>query len=340
MHNTHPSMRPGAIIGYRRNGTPIRLIAGGAPDDKGDGAGDGQDGAGADNGGQQAGGTQDGGSSGTGGQDSNAGTGSSGQAGSTEGGTAPAADDSAARTIAAIREDYKQERTKRQALQKDLETIKQQQAQQAEETKQRNRELAKALGITTDEPPDPEKLAADLAAERKAREDQVTQSQARERELTVELELLKQARKHGADPELLADSRSFMSKLGKLDPASEDFAEDLGAAIKAAVEANPGFGITTGSSGTSNASGNGGSGDGSGAAGGDSQQGKPRQQQGKTTAPPARSGTDGGHNGAPGGNRQWTDDDVKRASPQELTQAIADGLLVDLGVNPPKKSRR
>ena len=29
MHNMHLSMTPGAIIGYRQNGTPIRLIAGG-----------------------------------------------------------------------------------------------------------------------------------------------------------------------------------------------------------------------------------------------------------------------------------------------------------------------
>jgi hypothetical protein len=30
MHAVRPSMTPGAIIGYRKNGTPIRLIAGGA----------------------------------------------------------------------------------------------------------------------------------------------------------------------------------------------------------------------------------------------------------------------------------------------------------------------
>jgi hypothetical protein len=39
---------PGVIIGYGKNGTPIRLIAGGAPEGDDGGAGDGQDGAGTD----------------------------------------------------------------------------------------------------------------------------------------------------------------------------------------------------------------------------------------------------------------------------------------------------
>jgi hypothetical protein len=100
MHAHHTSTTPGAIIGYRRNGTPIRLIAGGP------------------------------------------------------GGGASAADDSASRTIAAVREDFKQEPARRQALQKDLDDLKTAQARQAEETQQRNLALAKALGLTTDEPPD------------------------------------------------------------------------------------------------------------------------------------------------------------------------------------------
>jgi hypothetical protein len=42
MRNARASMMPGATIDYGRNGTLIRLIAGGAPEDDGGGAGDGQ----------------------------------------------------------------------------------------------------------------------------------------------------------------------------------------------------------------------------------------------------------------------------------------------------------
>lgn len=161
---------------------------------------------------------------------------------------------------------------------------------------------------------------------------------------------MKQARRHGADPELLVDSRGFMSTLGKLDPTSEDFASDLGEAIKSAVEKNPGFKLTTttppagngdgGGSGASNASAGNSSGNGDQGGSGDGQGGSkpPKTKQG-TTAPPARSGTAEGHNGSPGGNRQWTDEDVARASPSEVVDAMNQGLLVNLGVQKPKVRR-
>ena len=50
MHELDLPVTPGAVIGYRRNGTPIRLIAGGSGDN-GAGAGDGQGGTGAADGG-------------------------------------------------------------------------------------------------------------------------------------------------------------------------------------------------------------------------------------------------------------------------------------------------
>ncbi len=325
MHKIHPSVTPGAIIGYRRNGAPIRLIAGGNGEgDNGDGAGDGQGGAGAGDGQTN----QPNGDAGTGGQPS-------GGTGSTEPGTStpPAgtpADDAAARTIAAIRDDYKTERAKRQQLEKDLADIKAAQAKQADDTKARDLALAKALGLATDEPPDPAKLAAELEAERKAKQEAIDKATSRERELLVENELLKQAGKLDADPVLLLDSRSFTSKLLKLDPASEDFATDLADAIKAATEANPTYKLTkTPPAPAGGQSNSGGSGD-----------GQPAKNGAKTTAPPARSGSSDGHNGAPGGGRQWTDADVKAASPKELTAAIEAGLLTDMGFHPSRKSRR
>lgn len=339
MRNTNLSVTPGAIIGYRRNGTPIRLIAGGSePTPPGDGGS--QAGAGAGDGGQA--GPSDGGSgTGSGGQDGGSGAGG-GQTGTGSTGASQGDDDRAARTIAAVREDFKAERAKRQEAERRIAALEAAaQSQQAAEA-ERNKKLAIALGVATEEPPDPEKLAAELAAERQARQDELSARQARERELTVELALLKSAAKHGADPERLADSRSFMARLAALDPGSDSFADDLGAVIKAAVEANPGFKLAAAaaaSSGTSNAAGTGDSGDGQ--ASQSSQQGSQQggQSGSRTTAPPARSGSDDGHNGAAGGSRQWTDEDVARASAKEVQAAQKAGLLVGLGIHPPKSRR-
>lgn len=230
----HPSMAPGTIIGYRRNGTPIRLLAGGSGEgDDGGTSNTGQEGGNAGTGQQDTGGGQGGGQG-----PSNSGTSSTG-AGS--GGGAGAGDDQTAKVIEAIRGDYKAERSRRQALEKDLADLKAAQTQRDEETKARNLALAKALGLQVDETPDPEKLAADLKQAREEIQSRVTQAQARERELTIELQLMRQAAKHGANPELLADSRTFMAKVAKLDPASDSFGDDLGDAIKAAVESNPAY---------------------------------------------------------------------------------------------------
>lgn len=135
MHTNNQSTWPGAIIGYRKNGTPIRLIAGGAPDGDGDGAGDGQgDGAGTGDNGQRG----NTGGDGTGAQ----GAAGTGQQGSASAGTS-SSDDSAARTIAAIRDDFKQERTRRQAAEKRLADLEAARIKDADDTKQRNLALAR-----------------------------------------------------------------------------------------------------------------------------------------------------------------------------------------------------
>ncbi|RKT85607.1 hypothetical protein SAMN05421805_12790 [Saccharopolyspora antimicrobica] len=93
--------------------------------------------------------------------------------------------------------------------------------------------IGRALGlIADDEPADPAKLAEQLTAERDA---QTTAA----REAAVELAVWKNAAKHGADPTALTDSRAFLSKLDKLDPAAEDFTAKVGEAIKKAVADNP-----------------------------------------------------------------------------------------------------
>lgn len=90
--------------------------------------------------------------------------------------------------------------------------------------------IAKALGLKQDD--DPAKVA-----EEKSKELDATKGLLRS--ATVELAVIRAAAKQGASPEALVDSRAFMNKLSGLDPAAEDFAEKLEAAIKAAVEANP-----------------------------------------------------------------------------------------------------
>lgn len=89
-------------------------------------------------------------------------------------------------------------------------------------------ELSKALGVGGDAPTDPEKLKADLE-----------KTTAERRSTLVELAVVRSAGKLGADAEALLDSRGFLSKLGKLDPAADDFATLVQDEIAAAVKDNP-----------------------------------------------------------------------------------------------------
>ena len=187
MHPTHPSTEPGAIIGYRTNGTPIRLQAGGAPEDGDGDAGDGQ--------------------------------GATGDAGSQ--GSNPTMTAALAQVARAHRQDKaaalpahhrpttqlhgpsqpsgttsSRSGPSGQAAEKRLADLEAARAKDAEDVKQRNLALAKALGLPgSEDRPDPEKLAAELAAERQAKQAAIDQSASRERELTIELQLLRQAAK-------------------------------------------------------------------------------------------------------------------------------------------------
>lgn len=87
--------------------------------------------------------------------------------------------------------------------------------------------LAKLISGENENEPDPAKLAGDLTA-----------AQREARATKVENAVLKRASKVDADPALLADSRSFMDSISDLDPADDDFATKLDAAIKKAVEDN------------------------------------------------------------------------------------------------------
>jgi hypothetical protein len=153
-------------------------------------------------------------------------------------------------------------------------------ASSAEQTRQETMDaIAKALGLKGDD--DPAKAAQTAAEER-------DQARAEARQVQRENAVLRAAGKHGADPNALTDSRSFMRALDAIDPAADDFAEQLDAAIAKAVEANPNL---------------------------------------KTSAPapPARSGGPVG-GGAPGPG-QLTEADLAGMKPDEIVKAKQEGRL-------------
>jgi hypothetical protein len=313
MHRINLPVTPGAIIGYRKNGTPIRLIAGGSGEgDEGGGTTEGQEGN-AGNSGGDAGQTDS-----TDGQEPPEGA-SSGDGADTS------ADDKTTRTVAAIRQEFKDERAKRQAAEREVASIKAAlEADKAERTKQMDA-LAIALGLKSgDEPPDPVKLAAELKAAQEKAAAEISQRDAAIRTSQVELAVLRNAGRHGGNGDALLDSRSFMAKVNGLDPSADDFADQLGDAIKAAVESSPQYKATAAPPAGGNGDGNGGG--------------------QKPPATPARSG---GEHTTPGGNRQWTIEDVRAVrtandpstAAKLIDEAVNSGFLSELGYQPSKNRR-
>lgn len=143
------------------------------------------------------------------------------------------------------------------------------------------REVGKALGLIDESDP---VEAAKTAAERAARAEDEAKA------IKFENAVLRRARAHDVDPEALTDSRSFMARLSSIDPAAADFAAQVDAAIKAAVEANPLLRLTP--------------------------------------APAPRSGGPvGGGAPTPG---QLTRDDLKGMKPEDIVKAKAEGRLNQL----------
>jgi hypothetical protein len=92
-------------------------------------------------------------------------------------------------------------------------------------------QMGRALGLIKDdkdEAPDPAKLTAEIE-----------RATAAHRETAIELAIYRSAGKHGADPDALTDSRTFLNSIKDLDPSDEGFAKAVSAAIKAAVADNP-----------------------------------------------------------------------------------------------------
>jgi hypothetical protein len=97
----------------------------------------------------------------------------------------------------------------------------------ATEAETKLKAVLEAAGIKT-ESADPEQIARDL-------EQATSSSRAKD----IELAVLRGAITATVDPDGLTDSRSFMDKVGKLDPAADDFAEQIKTAIDEAVAARP-----------------------------------------------------------------------------------------------------
>lgn len=219
---------PGALLGYRRNGQPFYLIAGGSGEGDGGQGGAGQNGA-DQNGGTNAGdgtannGQQQGQSDGqnppNNGQNANNGQNNNGQ-GDGEG-DVKSLPEWAQKVIRDTRAEAASNRT----------NAKTQAAEQARQDLAQ--QIGKALGLVKDDTPaDPAQLASqigDLTSDNKS--------------LKTELAVFKAAAKVGADAGKLTDSRSFLATLDKLDPTADGFDAKLRDAIKAAVDDNPQYRI-------------------------------------------------------------------------------------------------
>lgn len=202
---THPA---GAILGYRADGRPIHVIAGGDGTGEGGGAGGdgGQGAAGGDTGQQGQGGGQQ---QGQGGQDPNGQQPAEGDVS-----TLPAW---AQKAISDARAEAGKSRT----------VAKANAAQAAEQALAQK--IGQALGLVKDDQQaTPEQLTQQLA-----------ESQKSARETAVHLAAYKAAQTEQARADRLLNSRSFTDKLAQLDPAAADFGEQLKAAIKAEVATDP-----------------------------------------------------------------------------------------------------
>jgi hypothetical protein len=299
---TYHKPTPGAIIGYHRNGTPIRLIAGGSETATEQPTGDGQP---APEQGQQQppAPAQSAPASGQAQQD--------GQAPNGQEPPAPAEADSVDKLPAWAQKlltDTRKEAAANRARAKEHET---ELAALKDKSQQQLDGIAKALGLKPEEAT-PEQIMAERDAERTKAE----QASAETRATRVELAVFRAAAAAQADGNALLDSRSFVASLAGLDPSADGFGQQVSEAITAALEAHPQWKLPTAAP---------------------AQPAPP-----VPAAPPSvpKSSPGGGFTGAPNGPRQWTEEDVANASPAETQKAINDGLLENLGFGRARRPRR
>jgi hypothetical protein len=114
-----------------------------------------------------------------------------------------------------------------------VETARQEVAQQ----------IAKALGLAPEEEQqlDPAQVIEQLTSEKDAVTQQNAQNADLLRRTQIELAVVRQSLKAGADAEALLDSRSFLANVRDLDPSAKEFADTVTSVITKAVEENPKF---------------------------------------------------------------------------------------------------
>lgn len=128
----------------------------------------------------------------------------------------------------AILADLAKERDKRQALEE--------QVQELLPLRDQFAAIAKVFGGGDDEPPDPAKLAEQVAAEQGKTETEKARADSAERALAVFKRALDPQAGLNVNPIALLDSNTFLTSLKDVDHAD---VEKLDGAIKAAIEANP-----------------------------------------------------------------------------------------------------
>jgi hypothetical protein len=227
-HDQHRRIMPGEILGYRKNGQPIRLIAGGSepavePPATGAPAEPAPSAAPAPAPPAPAAGSEPSQPTGTGQEP-----------------PAAAVDDLpswAQKEFRKLRDENAGNRVKaKEAADAATAAVE---AMRAEQEAQRLA-MGKALGLVTDEPPSAEELSKQLQtsqAESAAERD-------RARQAAVELAVFRAAAAMQADGNALLDSRSFTGTLAALDPAAGDFGERVAAAITTALDAHPQYKLT------------------------------------------------------------------------------------------------
>lgn len=126
---------------------------------------------------------------------------------------------------------------------------------------------------------------------------QLEAAQQQNKSAALEVAVLRAASRLGADGDALLDSRAFLAQLDGLDPAQP---EGIAAAVKAAMSGGRYAAGTQAATGTG------------------------------TAAATAAASTAGTFDGSSGGNRQWTQADVDRATPAQVIEAMNKKLLVQL----------
>ncbi|MEV4078959.1 hypothetical protein AB0J43_01530 [Nonomuraea fuscirosea] len=286
---------PGAIIGYRRTGVPIRLIAGGAPEGEG-GSGEGGD-AGAGTGGGQGGGEgqQQQNTGGTSGGGSAAGAAQEPDRSKWINPDEPINPDAikvdqlppwGQKLFRDLRKEAADYRSKMSDATKAAEEAAKSKGPSAEEITAQVRtdfaqQIGKALGLVADEQDTkltPEQVIEQLTGERDTTAKERDEERERHRRALVELAVHRQGLKMGADPDALLDSRTFVKKIRDLDPDADDFGTKLGETIQLAIDDNP------------------------------------KYKAGSLAGPPPRSGGEfaGGPGGRPSGSEPTIDDFRKR----------------------------